>query len=150
MKNRKTIDGNGIIYFSAFQDENGNNVERTKFTHPYSYDGFVTWRGVSSKKQDKIRKDTVYSDRLYQWDWEKYNKLCKKYFGDVGQYFSNRNPKKIEAMLQEYCKEPKLNLTLIMEYCNQSSGYPVWRFDFEVPKEVKGTPKKQSTKGKGA
>ena len=26
--------------------------------------------------------DTVYSDRLFQWDSKKYNKLCKKHFGD--------------------------------------------------------------------
>lgn len=26
--------------------------------------------------------NTVYSDRLYQWDYKKYNELCRKHWGE--------------------------------------------------------------------
>ena len=30
----------------------------------------------------KKAESTVYSDRLFQWDSKKYNKFCKKHFGN--------------------------------------------------------------------
>ena len=72
---------------------------------------------------------TVYSDRLYQWDYEKYNELCWKYFGNHGQYWSGRDTKLIEAFLRDYIDDQTIVLCRIEETVNQSSGYPLWRFD---------------------
>ncbi len=112
-------------------DEHGKPVSRTKSEHPYSYDGFVVWRGGENKEAN----DTVYSDRLLQWDYEKYNRLSVKHFGNKGQTFSDREPKKIEAFLRDWCDAPELKLVFVMEYCNASSGYPLWRFDFNANKK---------------
>lgn len=109
-------------------DEYGNPVERTKRTHPYSYDGFVMWRGGENKEANA----TIYSDRLYSQDWERHNELCLKHFGDEGQYWNYRKPKKIEAFLRDWTGKDALKLILIMEYCNRSNGYPCWRFDFAI------------------
>jgi len=95
-----------------------------KMNRPYSYDSFIMW-GKPSKEAH-----TVYSDRLYQWDFKKYNKICKKVFGNVGQYFNHRDPKLIEKFLSLYF-DKKLKLHMIEEHCNKSNGYPLWRFDYE-------------------
>lgn len=110
-------------------DEFGNPVSRTKQTHPYSYDGFVLWRGGENNEATA----TVYSDRLLQWDYEKHNKLCMKYFGDEAQlWWDKRSPQQIEKFLRDWFDNENLKLVLIMEYCNISNGYPCWRFDFAV------------------
>lgn len=125
----------GILFFGPlgevgfFVDEHGNPVERAKSSHPYSYDGFVLWRGGCNGEAN----NTIYSDRLLRWDWDKHNELCLKHFGDEGQYWNNRKPKKIEAFLRDWTGCPELKLILIMEYCNQSNGYPCWRFDYFTP-----------------
>lgn len=109
-------------------DEHGNPVLRTKQTHPYSYDGFVLWRGGSNEEAIS----TIYTDRLLQWDYGKHNQLCMKHFGDRGQYWNNRDPKKIEAFIRDWLENQDVKLILIMEYCNQASGYPTWRLDFSA------------------
>ena len=97
-----------------------------KINHPYSYKPFSMW-GTPTKDCH-----TVYSDRLFSWDPKKYNKCCKKHFGDHGQYFNNRDPKKIEAFLAEYFDKTGLKLVHIEEHCNISNGYPLWRFDYQL------------------
>ena len=111
---------------SGLVDEHGKAISRTPSTHPYSYDGFVTWRGGKNKEAN----NTIYSDRLWQWDYKKADKLCIKHFGDKSQYFGNRTPEQIEAFLRDFTDNPNLKLIFIMEYCNQSSGYPLWRFEY--------------------
>ncbi len=106
-------------------DEYDNPVHKTKYEHPYSYDGFVTYRNGKNEEANI----TLYSDRLLQWDYNKTRELMKKHFGNSGDYYDNRSPKAIESFLAEYTNNPTLKLIFIMEYCNASNGYPVWRFD---------------------
>jgi hypothetical protein len=97
---------------------------RTKLTHPYNFDPITVW--VSPDKPT----DSVYSDRLYTWDPEKHNLLCRKHFGDEGQYWSSRPPEKIQDFLRDYKEMPNLVLCEIQEQCNQATGYPVWYFAY--------------------
>ncbi len=115
----------GVIYHrSGPIDEHGNIVTRTKRTHPYSYDGFITYRnGENSEITEEC-----YSDRLTQWDYKKCRKLMKKHFKNDGDYYYDRTPPQIEAFLAEYFDKKSVQLIFIMEYCNVSSGYPLWRF----------------------
>ena len=126
----EVMGNDGITRFFAAVDEFGQPVRRTKMSHPYSYDGFVLWRGGANKEAT----GTIYSDRLLQWDWDKHNRLCEKHFGNKGQLWDNRDPKLIEAFLRDWCEDPGLKLIFIMEYCNQASGYPCWRFDYRSSK----------------
>ena len=103
-------------------DWDGNPVKKPKEPGSYSYDSFVTYQ--TSKDYD----DAHYSDRLSQWNREKYNELCVKHFGKAGDYWGGRSPKSIEAFLREYWDSPGLELVGIMECCNKSSGYPYWAF----------------------
>lgn len=106
-------------------DEYGNPVQRTKYTHPYSYDGFVLW--MSKEYSPTQAAGTVYSDRLYEWDYEKAVRLGKQH--EIKRW-DNTDPKRIEAFLRDWNENPRLRLVLVMEYCNHASGYPCWRFDF--------------------
>ena len=106
-------------------DLNGNIVKRTPFTHPYNYDEFVVWKKEGAN--DIERDSAVYSDRLWEWDHEKYNKFCQEVFGDKGQQFNSRNPDGIEKFLSLYF-EKEVMLTAIVQGCNQSSGFPYWIF----------------------
>ncbi len=116
------VDASGYTYL-ALTDEFGKQIERTPATHPYSYDAFVTYRNGENNET----KEVLYSDRLLQWNHEKTRKLMKKHFKNDGDYYSQRAPKDIEAFLSEYL-EKDIKLILIMEGCNQSSGYPYWVF----------------------
>jgi hypothetical protein len=118
-------DGKGFIDYT-YVDLNGEPVEKTKEQYPYSYDTYVVWKGNYKKGEG----NTVYSDRLFQWDWEKYNRCCEEVWGNKGQYFDNRTPKDIEKFLRLYT-DKQIKLTAILEGCNWSTGYPVWIFIYE-------------------
>ena len=121
----------GMLRYDVRVDEHGNPVKRTREECPYSYDGFVVYRNGENSEAN----NTIYSDRLLQWDYAKYNRLSKKHFGNEGQIFFDRDPKKIEKFLQDWMGNPKLKLIFIMEYCNVSNGFPLWRFDVKDKKE---------------
>jgi len=70
----------------------------------------------------------VYSDRLWDWDFKKYNRCCKEVWNNEGQYFSNRSPESIERFLRLYNDKPDLKLVKISEGCNVGNGYPYWIF----------------------
>jgi len=108
-------------------DEHGNAVEKSKDEYPYSYDGFVQERNYTDLKAN----GTVYTDRLLQWDFKLTRELIKKYFKDGGgDYWENRSLEDIQSFLRERLNKPELIVTLVMEYCNVSTGFPVWRIDY--------------------
>lgn len=109
-----------------YVDLEGNPVKRNKQDDPYGYDPYVVWED----NYQKGRANVVYSDRLFQWDAEKYNKFSKEIWDNHGQYFTNREPEEIEKFLSLYL-ERDIKLTAIMEGCNVSNGYPYWIFYFE-------------------
>lgn len=111
-------------------DEFNQPIERTPSTHPYSYDGFVTYRNGKNEEANT----TIYSDRLSQWDYVTTRRLMSKHFEHSGDYWENRTPQSIENFLREYTGDNTLKLIFIMQYCNQSSGYPLWRFELHSEK----------------
>lgn len=110
-------------------NEFGAMVKRTKKQYPYSYDGHVLHRLLPNSETNL----TIYSDRLQkiipEWKW---NVNFLKHFNTNGNYFDCFNPKLIQNFLREVLDQPDLNLVLVMEYCNVSNGFPVWRFDLKV------------------
>lgn len=119
-----------VTFYSGYINEHGESVERTPYTNPYSYDGFIVWRGGLNKDANS----TIYSDRLIQWDFKKHDELSMKHFGNHAQIWYDRDPKKIEAFLRDWTDDPKLKLVFVMQYCNVSSGFPLWRFDYQTSK----------------
>lgn len=125
--------------YGGYIDENGNPVKKTKREYPYSYDPYVYWD--SHKKKEKTH--TVYSDRMWQWDYAKYNQASTKAFGSAKQILTGITGGQMQELLRAYYDNDKIELLLVVEYCNISNGYPLWRFDYTVPKteEDDKTPK---------
>lgn len=100
----------------------GKPVKRDKKNWPYNYDRFVIWKG------DWHRTDhAVYSDRLRQWDSEKYSKCCKEVWPNGGGSFSSKSSSDIQKFLSLYFGQ-QIKLTGVEEECNVSNGFPYWIF----------------------
>ena len=102
------------------------NLSKTKSAYPYTYDPFLIF---FNEKATQEPTGSIYTDRLLQWDYAKHNLLCRKHFGNEGQYWHDRDPKKIEAFLCDWTGK-KVVLIANIQYVNLSSGYPVWRLDY--------------------
>ena len=116
-----------MIWNGRFVDLDGKPVKRDRYSYPYSYDPYVEWMGDYQKGVSH----PVYSDRLWQWDSKKYDRCCNEVWGNEGQYFNNRKSKDIERFLSLYF-EKEVKLTVIMQGCNVSNGYPYWIFYYET------------------
>lgn len=81
------------------------------------------------KSYDYLKDDTVvYSDRLHQWDSDKYKKAASEVFdGYQGQYFDNFTVNQIQNFLSLYFNKQVI-LTRIDKEENVSNGYPYWVF----------------------
>lgn len=92
------------------------------------YDGGIVQYGYDNTKK---ASDSVYSDRLYGWDSEKYNKVCMKIWGNQGQcFYSDRQPEDVEKFIRIMFDNENITLVRILRYENVATGYPYWRFDF--------------------
>lgn len=102
----------------------GEIVERPQRQYPYSYDPYCLYKSDDWSLTD----DGDYSDRLQQWDYDKFTKCMKEVWGErCGQYFTNKDPKDIEKFLSLYFGK-KIKLTGIEQGCNVATGYPYWVF----------------------
>lgn len=128
----------GSYYFNKYEHRayacNGNYVdihgsinERTPRNAPYSYDPYVVKK---SARCTPLLDDAVYSDRLSQWDYDKYEAACKHAFKTGGQ-FSTKSLDEISDFLSYYF-DKKVECTCIMEGCNVATGYPYWIFYYKV------------------
>ncbi len=96
----------------------------------YAYKAHYTFRAEGKSN------GADYSDRLMQFDYDKFNRCCKEVWDNEGQYFdlNSRSPEQIERFLQLYYEDDEIKLIDIIEECNASSGYPVWCFRTFSPK----------------
>lgn len=101
----------------------GAKVKRPREEYPYSFDHYCVYKTIDFDQTTH----TIYSDRMRQWDSEKFDTCHEHVFGNSGQYFDCRNPELIEQFLKEYF-DWELSLTGIEEGCNFSNGYPYWVF----------------------
>lgn len=104
---------------------------RTPQTHPYNYDPFTIWGGPNPSANG-----SEWTDRLQQWDYSKYKALSEKHFSNGSRPFSSHGcqGELIQAFLRDFLDKPTLILTRVIEYCNQSSGYPLWCMVYVVDK----------------
>jgi hypothetical protein len=76
----------------------------------------------------------IHSDRLWEADYDQYNKVSQKLFGDQSQlWWDSRTPAQVEAFLRAYYRKPKLVLVEIQKMYNRSNGFPVWGFSYRIP-----------------
>lgn len=61
---------------------------------------------------------TVYLDRLYQWDTEKYNRCAEKHFGDRRQSLGRTTPQQTQDFLSDY-----LGRSVVVVKITRTTGY---------------------------
>ena len=110
---------------------------RTKVTHPYNYDPYTIW---GKPYPDKRSNGFVYTDRLEQWDYGKYERLAAKHYriGNTWERpFDSHNCKGhlIQDFLRDWFDDPGLELLRVIEFCNQATGYPIWGLDYVSTRE---------------
>lgn len=121
--NRQCIDMDGEYYF--FPIKNSDKLARL-----YQTLGSMD----SGKKQTlfnngKKPTDTLYSDRMWEWDMEKYDKIATKVFGKPAQIWSSYTTEQIEQLISEYLGE-EIEVCFI-EVNITYSGYSIYRADFK-------------------
>lgn len=112
-------------------DLEGRPVQRTKQSHPYSYDGFVVMRCGPNSEINVCE----YTDRLQQWDGAKYDRCRKEHM--AGVRWDTAKPEQITAFLRDYHGDPSIRLIAVMEWCNQATGYPTWSLHYHADKVAK-------------
>ena len=74
----------------------GQPIEKTQRDYPYSYDAYCVYKSDNWSPMD----DVCYSDRLMQWDYDKFTDCMKEVWGErAGQYFDNKEPEDIQNFL---------------------------------------------------
>lgn len=112
-----------------YVDLKGKPVEHTPHSHPYSFDEYVIYKSDRYSETDSA----VYSDRMLQWDYKKFEACTKEVWNDGRQIFDAASSEDIEKFLQLYFASG-VELTAVLKGCNYSNGYPYWIFYY---KEVK-------------
>lgn len=102
---------------------------RTPQAHPYGFDGHFKWRDFDKNKTPK-GLDMVYSDRMNQWDSEKY----KEAFAGSG-WIQGLDKKTSKEVIEKYY-DGKYECVGYAVCCNVSNGYPIGMF-YLMPKEAK-------------
>ena len=77
--------------------------------------------------------DSMYADRMRQWDYKKYDDAKMKVFGKPSDYLDEYRMDKLEEFISEYLKE-KVILCSFVRTLNRSSGYPVYCFRYRKTK----------------
>jgi hypothetical protein len=73
--------------------------------------------------------NTVYNDRMRQWDYDKYRKCVEQVFGpNMGDYLPE-DEEKISELLTLYHGTPMR--CCVIEYHEDARGFPLWRIDFQ-------------------
>lgn len=99
-----------------------NNIIRSIINKSYDY---------SYNSHLNIKpKGSAYSDRMMEWDFDKFQKSLIKIFGNKSQLFykSHKSPDKVELFLREYFDDDSILLLEVKHSINQYTGYPVWCF----------------------
>lgn len=113
-------------------DLHRHNPPHTKRSHPYSYDPFTVYGGPNTGANG-----SVYTDRLWQWDHGKTQRIGKEVFEDGGDFHwfgSSLRPGKVQAFLRRWNDDESIVLTRVVEYCNASTGYPTWLLVYRTDK----------------
>jgi hypothetical protein len=95
--------------------------QREQHDHPYSYSEFFIYGDRQVIRSKGL--EAVYSDRLQQWDYEKYERCCEEHPKAWRRPVGDRAA--MSAWMTAYMGKP-VDVVALAEGCNVSSGYPYW------------------------
>lgn len=113
-----------IIFGGRGRD--GKPVTRTRQEYPYSFDDYISYEN----RDQPLANNSMYTDRMSEWEPNKYKELMQKHFKSENEFWGSRSPTQIEAFLRDYCDLPSLQLVRIWTCCNQACGAEQWQFEF--------------------
>ena len=108
-----------------------NNSGRTPREYPYSYDAHFSWRDFDKSDMEGI--DIVYSDRMRDWDPEKY----KTALNTVGRCWIENISRDAAKRLIEIYYDGAYECVGFGRCCNMSSGYGIGLFYLRTRKATK-------------
>lgn len=122
-KGRKSPYGPHGLWFDPDQT-------RDKYDYPYSYSAFFLIGDHDTVKDCSAD----YTDRYRLWDEEKYNKAREA----VGSQFrwSAMSLIELDRFVKAYYGDDHV-ATGLVEWCNASTGYPLWSIHFKKIEKVK-------------
>jgi hypothetical protein len=96
--------------------------QRTPEEHPYSFDAYYLWRNFEKSDMDGI--DSVYSDRMRDWEPEKFEAAMEA----AGKgWLDKMTEDRAKAFIKVYY-DGKYECVGFGRCCNVSNGYPIGIF----------------------
>lgn len=87
------------------------------------------------ERTDVVANGNNDHDRLLMANWDRYNEVSMRLFGDKSQmWWDSRTPEQVEQFLRLYWDDPELILVKIQKMYNVSNGFPVWNFSYRLSK----------------
>lgn len=102
-------------YNSRYRWCRPNERNLTKETAPYAYSDHYLWG------EPEVGSDTIYSDRLAQWDREAWKRACE----EVPKQFDQFSNDDADRFMSAYYGR-QIKVSALAEGCNVSTGYPYW------------------------
>lgn len=113
----KDIDGHTMIFGEEYDWCFNDSENRSPREYPYSYSGHYLWREFDKHNVPK-GIESVHSDRMMGWDYDKY----KKAFHKAG-FADNIKKEKAKEIIEIYY-DGKYECVGYAIECNLSNGYP--------------------------
>lgn len=120
-----------------FVNRDGQPIERTPLTNPYSYETYL----AADYRTAQVREGehAAYDDRMRGWypeAWSRAAKAARQRNGGFSQADFSRNTKtENERFLSDVLGE-QITLVMIERCCNVSNGYPVHYFSWNTKAEA--------------
>ncbi|MBO9428818.1 hypothetical protein [Sulfitobacter sp. R18_1] len=105
--------------------------KRNPDEYRYSFDPYYLWRDFNKERMDGI--DSVYSDRMREWDPKKYEAACKK---SKFRGIDSCTKTQAKAFIEAYYDD-KYECVGVGRACNVSNGYPLGLFFLKEKKAKK-------------
>lgn len=85
------------------------------------------------ERTDVVANGNNDHDRLLMANWDKYNEVSMRLFGDKSQmWWDRRTPEQVQEFLRQYWDDSELILVKIQKMYNVSNGFPVWNFSYRL------------------
>ena len=99
----------------------GNETVKKPYDYPNDFDEYIQW--ICDDFFDKPNH-AIYTDKLYEYDSDKYKKCSIKIWGNDELDFDNRTPIEIEKFLSLYFNKYKI----ILYFSNQIGIILNWQY----------------------
>jgi hypothetical protein len=118
--------GVGALGIGEYMRPDGTRCERTKKSHPYSYEPYVIFGPAGD-----VGTASAWTDQMRKEDRPRFDALCVKHFRDCnGPGWSNLPQSNMTAFMRELYGDPRLEVYRLVEFCNTRTEFPEWRVDF--------------------